>query len=117
MRLLIAILAISMASTAFAGKKQPCSITVAQATAQGQKITAERDMKFFTINKANTKKILDIINAAPPVTDVKADGMIVLEGAEVVAFAYIVGECASRPVPVTRQDWDKLQAEAFGADS
>ena len=116
-RTLVTIVGICVASAAFAAKKAPCEVTAAQAKVINEKMAAEHEMKFLIFNKGDTKKMLDVINASPPETDIKADGMFVLEGDKLVVFSYIMGDCAARPVPVSRANWDELQRQAFGSNS
>ena len=124
MRTILALSVCVLLSTgAFAAKKvgvsPACQRPVAMAIEQGQALAQREGAKFSIISHDDTQKVMDFINKEPPVSNIKADKLLVIEMPEdgPTFVGIILNDCFGKVVPFKGGEWRAMITEIFGADS
>ncbi len=111
------ILACVCAAPALAG---PCALTHEQARLVGEAVAQNEPAAHYSeIDGERAQKLIAVINATPPVSDVALDRILVIVRTDTgkATIAYVRDECVFHSGIIPIAEFEGLEAKAFGSEA
>lgn len=97
-----------------------CAFTHQQARLIGEAVEENEPAAHYSeIDGDRAQKLIAVINATPPVSDIKLDRILVNAHTDtgMVAIAYVRDECVFHSGTLPIAEFEGLEARAFGSDA